>query len=50
MVDRGFEIEEDLLLIGAHLNVPPFLSGKSQLSGFELIITRRIASLRIEVE
>ena len=24
MADRGFEIEEDLLLIGVKLNIPPF--------------------------
>lgn len=50
MADRGFDIEEDLLLIGATLNMPPFLRGKSQLSEEELVQTRRIASLRIHVE
>ena len=50
MADRGFEIEQDLLLIGACLNISPFLRGKSQLSENELFITRRIASLRIHVE
>ena len=46
MADRGF----DLTLVGAHLNMPPFLRGKSQLSENELVITRRIVSLRIHVE
>ena len=50
MADRGFEIEEDLLSIGACLNIPPFLHGKSQLSKNKLVITRCIASLRIHVE
>ena len=50
MADRGFDIEDDLLLRGAHLNIPPFLRGKSQLSEKELVVTRRIASLRIHVE
>lgn len=50
MADRGFDIEEDLMLVGARLNMPPFLRGKTQLSENELIITRRIASLRIHVE
>ena len=50
MADRGFKIEEDLLLIGAKLNIPPFLWGKKQLSENELVATRRIASLRIHVE
>ena len=50
MEDRGFNIEEDLLLRGVQLNIPPYLRGKVQLSGTELIETRRIASLRIHVE
>ena len=50
MADRGFDIEEDLVLIGVKLNIPPFLKGKAQLSNSELIETRRIASLRIHVE
>ena len=50
MADRGFDIEEGLMLVGAHLNMQPFLRGKSQLSDNELVITRRIASLRIHVE
>ena len=50
MADRDFEIEEDLMLIGVRLNIPPFLRGKKQLSENELVSTRRIASLRIHVE
>ena len=50
MADRGFEVEEDLLLTGVRLNIPPFLRGKEQLSSNKLITTRRIASLRIHVE
>ena len=50
MADRGFDIEVDLLLRGVNLNMPPFLRKKSQLSEKELIVTRRIASLRIHVE
>ena len=50
MADRGFDIEEDLALIGARLNIPPFLKGKHQLSECELVETRRITSLRIHVE
>ena len=37
-------------MIGAYLNIPPFLRGKSQLTENELVVTRRIASLRIHVE
>ena len=50
MADQGFDIEEDLTLLGVHLNMPLFLSGKSQLTEKELIATRRIPSLRIHVE
>lgn len=50
MADQGFDIEEDLTLLGVRLNMPPFLRGKSQLSDQELIATRRIPSLRIHVE
>ena len=50
MADRGFDIMEDLALLGVKLNIPPFLRGKSQLVHRELIETRRIASLRIHVE
>jgi len=50
MADRGFEIEEDLMLIGVRLNIPMFLCGKKQLSENELVSTRRIASLWMHVE
>ena len=50
MADRGFDIEDDLILRGVHLNMPPFLRGKKQFEENELIITRRIASLKIHVE
>ena len=50
MADCGFDIEENLILRGIHLNIPPFLRGKQQFSQEELITTRRIASLRIHVE
>ena len=50
MADRGFDIEEDLALLGVRLNIPPFRRGKEQLSEHELVETRCIASLRIHVE
>ena len=31
MADRGFDIEDDLILRGVHLNIPPFLKDKSSL-------------------
>ena len=50
MADRGFTIQDDLTPLGVRVNIPPFLKGKEQLDGEELIETRRIASLRIHVE
>ena len=50
MADRGFNIEEDLILCRVKLNIPPFLREKGQLSQKELVTTRRIASLRIHAE
>ena len=50
MADRGFDIEEDLTLRSVHLNIPPYLRGKTQLWAKEVMVTRRIASLRIHVE
>ena len=50
MADRGFNIEDDLIVLGVHLNIPSFLRGKTQFSENELVETRRIASLRIHVE
>ena len=35
IADRGFDIEEDLALLGVRLNIPPFLRGKEQLSAQE---------------
>ena len=50
MADHGFDIEGELILRGGRLNIPPFLKGKQQLSQSELVETRQIASLRIQVE
>ena len=50
MADCGFDIEEDLIPKGIHLNIPQFLQGKQQFSENELIRIRRIALLRIHVE
>ncbi len=35
---------------GAHLNTPAFLNGRSQLTPSEVLVSRRIASVRIHVE
>ena len=40
MADHGIDIEEDLILKGVRLNIPPFLRGKQQLNQLELVETR----------
>ena len=50
MADRGFDIKEDLDLLGVRLNIPQFMKGKKQLNDEELVETRRIATLRIHIE
>lgn len=47
---EAFNIEEDLILCGVQLNIPPFMRGKTQLTETELVTTRRIASLRVHME
>ena len=37
MADRGFNIQDDLTPLGVRINIPPFLKGKEQLDGEELI-------------
>ena len=49
MADRGFTIE-DILPTGVTLNVPPKLNETGQLTENERLTTRRIASIRIQVE
>lgn len=50
MADRGFDIEENLALLGIRLNISPFRKGKEQFTEHELVKTRCIASLRVHVE
>ncbi len=50
MADKGFDIEEYLIPLGVKLNIPPFLRGKTQFDHSEVVVTRRVASLRIHVE
>ena len=50
MVYHEIDIEDDLILLGMHLNILPFLCGKQQLSQQKLITTHQITSLRIHVE
>lgn len=50
MADRGFLIDEYLAKKEVSLNIPPFMSGKEQLSPKEEQETRKIARVRIHVE
>ena len=49
MVDRGFEIQ-DIVPQNVTVNIPPFLSGRDQMTAQETTETMSIASLRIHVE
>lgn len=50
MADRGFTIEEECKELSLHLNIPPFMEGRPQLSEADETETRLIASVRIHVE
>ena len=50
MADRGFNISDDLAVIGAHLEIPASTQGKKQLSMSEVEKTRHLAKLRLHVE
>ena len=47
---KGFDIAYEVLVRGAKLNIPPFVKNHQQLSKKNVIVTRKIASLRIHVE
>ena len=49
LADKGFTIHK-LLPQGVHLNIPPFLIGKSQYTPAEVQFCRKIARSRIHVE
>ena len=50
LADRGFNIHDDLAVIGATLQIPAFTRGKTQLPKKELETTRKLARVRIHVE
>ena len=50
LVDKGFDITYDCMVRGAKLLIPPFLCKNTQLSKKKVIVTRKIAHLRIHVE
>ena len=50
MADKGFEIEDLLLPLGARLNILPFLDKRQQMLPDDIRSTKSIASGRIHVE
>ncbi|KAK3755325.1 hypothetical protein QZH41_002742 [Actinostola sp. cb2023] len=49
MADRGFEIQDLLVVRGCSLNIPPFMRCKDRLDPDEEVETRQIAAVRIHV-
>lgn len=50
LADRGFDIDADIALHGAKLEIPSYTRGKKQLSMKEVEHSKRIAKVRIHVE
>ena len=50
LVDRGFNIKEELITLGATLKIPSFTKRKRQLSSGEVDTSRQLSSVRIDVD
>ena len=50
VADRGFPIQEDLILKYASLQIPPAAQGNRQMTGQKVKKTKKVANLRIHVE
>ena len=50
MADKGFQIKDLLAPLGVRLNMPPFLNSNTQMPKEDVLLTRKIAHLRIHVE
>ena len=50
MADKGFLIQDLLMPISVRLNVPPLLSTKRQMPANDVLLTKKIAQLRMHVE
>ena len=50
MADKGFLIQDLLTPIGVCLNIPPFLDSRSQMLTDDVLLTKKIARLRVHVE
>ncbi len=49
MADKGFDISYDVFARGCTLNIPPFVRN-NKMSKHNVIVTRKIASVRVHVE
>jgi len=50
MADKGSLIQDMLAPLGVCLNVPPLLKSNRQMAAEDVILTKKIAHLRIHVE
>jgi len=50
MADKGFLIQDILAPLGVRLNVPPLMKANTQMAADDVILTKKIAQLRIHVE
>ena len=50
MADKGFQIQDLLAPLGVQLTIPPFLASKAQMAASDVIVTKKIANLRVHVE
>ena len=50
MADKGFVIQDLLTPIGVRLNIPPVLDSKTQMPADDVLLTKKIAQLRVHVE
>lgn len=50
MADKGFLIQDILAPLGVRLNVPPLLKSDSQMASEDVILTKKIAQLRVHIE
>ncbi|XP_065896130.1 uncharacterized protein [Dysidea avara] len=50
IADKGFLIQDTLAPLGVRLNVPPLLKSDRQMASEDVILTKKIAQLRVHVE
>ena len=50
MAGKSFLIQDLLASLGVWLNVPPLLESKKQMAVDDVVVTKKIAQLRVHVE